>query len=320
MKTILSADIGGTNSRFAYFQCDTGNGLSLIETKWLKTRNAPSFVNLLAQLSKTDFSLELGQADIAVFAIAGPVERGRYSQPPNIAWTIDLSDVREKFGLKKCELINDFVAQAYACRSPIIDSAEVILPGDLDPDASLVVIGAGTGLGHAALIPQFGGGYVAVASEGGHASFPFESEREFRYMNFVLEKMGGPYVISDVVVSGRGLSLLHEFFTGERLEPSEVAAGLNAHSEVLQWMARFYARVCRNYALLALARGGVYIAGGVAAKLPILVKHPAFETEFRRSITMAHILKKIPVFLNLNEESGLWGAAMLARQKLEATR
>ena len=81
-------------------------------------------------------------------------------------------------------------------------------------------------------------------------------------------------------------------------------------------MARFYARACRNYALQVLARGGVYIAGGVAAKAPVLVTHPEFEAEFRRSPTMAHLLAKIPVFLNRNEESGLWGAALAGVQKL----
>jgi glucokinase len=61
-----------------------------------------------------------------------------------------------------------------------------------------------------------------------------------------------------------------------------------------------------------LARGGVYIAGGVAAKLPAIVTHPEFEQQFRSSKTMRAMLEKIPVFLNKNEESGLWGAALFA--------
>ena len=82
-------------------------------------------------------------------------------------------------------------------------------------------------------------------------------------------------------------------------------------------MARFYGRACRNYALQVLARGGVYISGGVAAKVPALISHPEFELQFRNSNTLRTILASIPVFLNTNEESGLWGAAYFAAQSLK---
>jgi glucokinase len=82
-------------------------------------------------------------------------------------------------------------------------------------------------------------------------------------------------------------------------------------------MARFYGRVCRNFALQILAFGGVYIAGGVAAKIPNLVTHQEFTIEFRRSKTMSHVLKKIPLMLNSNQESGLWGAAVQGLELLK---
>jgi len=95
-----------------------------------------------------------------------------------------------------------------------------------------------------------------------------------------------------------------------------VAFELSSETETLTWASRFYGRVCRNYALETLSLGGVYIAGGVAAKIPQLLKHRAFEDEFRSSSTMSDILKNIPVFLITNEESGLWGAAFLGFQTI----
>jgi len=318
MRNILSADIGGTNSRFAHFTCQSDNQVSLVESKWLKTRDAASFPELLYRLQSSAFSLAFDQVEAAVFAVAGPVEGGTYSKPPHIPWRIDVSNLRDEFGLKRCELINDFVAQAFACRSPVMESARLIVPGDIRPDAPLVVIGAGTGLGQAALLPCDGSGYVPLPSEGGHASFPFESEKELGYLKFLLKRVEAPYVTTETVVSGRGLSLLHQFLTGEKLEPAQVASRLNENSEVLHWMARFYGRVCRNYAFQFLARGGVYIAGGVAAKTPVLVTHEAFLNEFHRAETnMFHVLKHIPVFLNSNEESGLWGAALRGAHQLQ---
>jgi glucokinase len=316
MQKILTADIGGTNSRFAYFQLHPNGTLSLAETHWLKTRDARSFWQLLEHLSATGFSLPRAKADVAVFAIAGPVEDGVFSDPPNIAWQIDLSNAPKDFDLQRCLLINDFVAQAYACRSPIIRDARQILPGTIITNAPLAVIGAGTGLGQAALISDANGNFLPVPSEGGHNNFAFESKEEYEYMQFLLDKLGSEYVETETVVSGKGLSLVHQFLTGEKLDPAGVAAAINHDSATMRWAARFYGRVCRMYALQVFARGGVYIAGGVAARVPDLVLHAEFKREFYKSTTMGQVLKKIPVFLNSNEDSGLWGAAVVGQQML----
>ena len=160
------------------------------------------------------------------------------------------------------------------------------------------------------------GQFIAVPSEGGHGSFPFESDREVSFMHFLKGSMDVPLIEVETVVSGSGLSLIHRFLTGDSLEPAAVAKMLTPESETLEWVARFLGRVSRNYALQVLARGGVYITGGIAAKLPQIVTHKEFEKEFRTSAKMAHILEDIPVFLNSNEESALWGCAMLGKQLL----
>jgi glucokinase len=314
---ILAADIGGTNSRFAHFEATRNGELKLIKTQWLKTKEAPSFGSLIAHLKEDNFSLQPDKADIAVIAVAGPVERGVYSSPPFIGWDIDIVNAQSDFGFRRCLLINDFVAQAFACRSPIAKSAKQILSGHIVPDATVAVIGAGTGLGKAALVPDVEGGLVAVPSEGGHANFAFVSKKECDYQDFLIRELGDVYITGNTVVSGRGISLLHLFLTGEKLDTKEVISRLLRESETLKWAARFYARVCRNYALETLSLGGLYIAGGVAARTPDLLTHEAFATEFRSSPTMSKILEQIPVFLISNEESGLWGAAVLGLQTLK---
>ncbi len=319
MKHILAADIGGTNSRFAHFTSASNGNLSLKNTIWFQTGEVSSFKELISGLNKKSFSILPDRADVTVIAIAGPVERGVYSAPPFISWDVDVSNAKTDYGFNTCLLINDFVAQAYSCKSPVGDAAESILPGHIVNDAAVAVIGAGTALGKAVLMPDGKKGYIAVPSEGGHASFPFSSEREFQYHEFLLRQINQKYVTANFVVSGRGLSYLHHFLSGRDLKPREVAAELSIDSETLIWASRFYGRVCRNYALETLALGGVYIAGGVAAKIPQLLKHGEFEAEFRSSSTMSDILSNIPVFLITNEESGLWGAAFLGLQILNKT-
>jgi glucokinase len=316
---ILAADIGGTNSRFAHFavveSAPGGSALRLLGSEWLGTGECESFPDLMGKLRSGAFPLKPEMAEIAVLAVAGPVEGGSYSAPPLIKWDIDVSNAKADFGFRECVLINDFVAQAYAARSRAGEEAELILPGRARPDGTVAVLGAGTGLGKAALVPDSSGGYLALPSEGGHASFPFVSEEEVEYQRFLLRELDEE-LTCNVVVSGRGLSLLHRFLTCEDLGPQEVASGFAPGSGTLHWASRFLGRVCRNFALEVLATGGVYMAGGVAARNPVLLRHGEFGREFRSSGKHAGLLGGIPVYLITDENSGLWGAAYLGLQTL----
>ena len=317
IKTILAADIGGTNSRFAHFEVNRDKRLHLVDSQWLSTTKAQSFSHLLKQLRHSNFSLPPDKTDIAVFGVAGPVERGTYCAPPYISWDIDLKKTEGIDGFSQIHLINDFVAQAYGCRSPIGQSASNILPGKIVPDATIGVLGAGTALGKAFLVPLQDKKFLAFPSEGGHASFPFNSEKEIAFQEFYKEKSGQECITGNLVVSGRGLRYIHWFLTGEELEPKEVAARFTPDCQTLSWAARFYGRACRNFALEVLAQGGLYVAGGVAARNPELLAHKNFQTEFRDSSTMQHILTELPVFLMDNQDSGLWGAAFYGAQILQ---
>jgi Glucokinase len=308
---ILAADIGGTNSRFAVFRAGPGplereGGLTL------PSAGAADFTSLLARVwagigaGPEDF-------DAAVLAVAGPV-RGRSCRPPNISWDIDLE--RDWSDPTPCLLLNDFLAQAYACRTPAVAKARVIHPGTADPRGAVAVIGAGTGLGHCALLP-LDRGFTAVPSEGGHASFAFVGPEEGAYEEFLRKETGRPYAYGDLVVTGSGLSLLHRFHTGRDLAPAQVAAELGPDSPTLVWFARFYARACRNYALTVLATGGLYVSGGLAAKNPTVVDNDHFRAEFINSPAHAELLRSLPVRLNANENSGLYGAALFGQRALE---
>jgi glucokinase len=317
MKTLIAADIGGTHSRFGMFHVNGDGGLSLVKVHWLNTADYESFGGLIEGLRSGDFPIAPEDADVVVIAIAGPVERGVKSCPPFISWSIDLSQAKEDFGFRRAALINDFVAQAFACLSPAGVSAELIVAGEPVTGAAKAVIGAGTGLGKAVILPDGKGGHRALPSEGGHANFPFVSGRECEFQEFLLRASAERYITANDVVSGRGLSSLHLFLTGEKLEPREVAERFHQNPRTLEWASRFYGRVCRNYVLETLALGGLYIAGGVAAKNPELVKGTVFEAEFRSSGTMAELLAGIPVYLITDENSGLWGGALYGLQELK---
>jgi glucokinase len=189
-----------------------------------------------------------------------------------------------------------------------------------DENATVAAIGAGTGLGCCAMVRGWDGRYALMPSEGGHQDFPFVGPDERCYEKFVREKTGDVSPSYDLILCGRGLSMLHLFLHGEEISPIDVARKLTAQSEVTQWYGRFYGRACRNYSLAVLPFGGLYVCGGIGAKNPFLVDQVAFREEFVASPIHSELLRRIPIYLNCNELSGLWGAAKYAVQALSSVR
>jgi glucokinase len=320
---ILAADIGGTHSRMGFFELAPGGAPQgadeprLLDVTRLRTQESASFSALLSRLFSTPQPFAPADCDLAVLAVAGPVE-GNVCTPPNIKWSVDLRDIAAA-GLSRGALINDFAAQAYACRSAAVRDARVLQPGQAGhhaPGGTLAVIGAGTGLGHCALVSDGAGGHIAVPSEAGHAPFAFVNDEEFAFGEQVRRSARLDYCVGDTIVTGSGLSRLHAYLTDETLTPAEVAGRLPQSPHTVEWFARFYGRAARSYALAVMALGGVYLAGGVAAKNPVLVEHPAFLEEFRRSATHGSMLAGLPVLLNANQDSGVHGAALYGAQLL----
>lgn len=314
MPEILAMDMGGTSTRFAMFQTRGDGSLEMGQSVWLPTLRANSFEDLLQTLCQEHPTFDPARFQVFSLAVPGPVEDGAFSQPANIPWSVDLAPLKGKYPGVHIYLLNDFAAQAYACLTPIMDNALVIQKGQADAKAPLGVIGAGTGLGHCALAPDGHGGYLTLPSEAGHGSFAFVGRAESEYHEFMTKETGLPYATGDSVVSGAGLARVHFFLTGDNLSPKQVAQAIGPDSETTAWFSRFYGRACRNYVMSLLARGGLFITGGVAAQNPFLVDNPHFRREFKLSEVYARILAQIPIKLNTNQDSGLWGAA---RQGLE---
>lgn len=314
LQHILAADIGGTNSRFGHFTLSPAGELALASSVWLPTAGVGSFVELLESLPSAGFSLPPGAADAAVFAVPGAVV-GRTVTFANIDWKLDLDALAKAFGVTRTACVNDFLAQAHGCRL-LGGNAETVLPGKMDPALVQAVIGAGTGLGHATLIPLPGGSYQALPSEAGQAAASFVGEKENAFADYLCRQTGEGYARGDSVLSGSGLAHLHRFLTGQELSPAAVGAQLTMESPTTALFARFYGRAARDYTLTVLAAGGLYISGGVAAKNPLLVHHPEFAREFRDSPTYGGLLQTIPVRLVCDAQTGLYGAAHVAKHLL----
>jgi glucokinase len=308
MTSILAADIGGTSSRFVLFESG-GRELRPVERLTLDTAKVQSFADLLEELRGRGFVLP-GEASRTAIAVAGAVSEGRRCTPPNIPWDIDLDRDLPEASQKNVVLVNDFAAQAYATRTLPGEQALVVRRGRVVEQGAVAVIGAGTGLGQCALV-GCRDRFTLLPSEGGHTAFAFREE-EATLHAFLLSRVNRGYCRQEDVVSGNGLSLVHEFLSGERLAPQEVSARLDRSPETAALFARLYGRVARQYVLQVLAWGGLYLAGGVAVKNPGLVQHAAFAQEFTDCAEYARLLGDVPVRLMVDEQSGVYGAAFFA--------
>ena len=323
---MLVADIGGTQARFYRFSSEHGE-ISIGEGVVLSSR-CSSFEELVGKAVSCwpEQGKKLKNISLLIFAVAGPVKEGRITMT-NAAFSVEKSAAAAFFPGVRCLVMNDFEAQAWACLSPAMREALLLLPGRgvsasdaggfcalsgrKGDGAPVVVTGAGTGLGAAWLVPGRHDGEEAfvLPSEAGHMAFPFEGEEERAFAAFLASRLGGP-VTAEHVLSGPGLALLYEHLSGRAEEPALFTREEEfASSLCCALFARFYGRFCRTAALSLLPQA-VVLTGGVAGRTPELVLHPEFSREFLRAKgAQKDFLAQVPVWLNRHPQAGLWGAA-----------
>jgi glucokinase len=304
---VLLADIGGTHSRFAFLG---SNGRPQQVVSWSNDR----FVNLEDAI--TTYFHELGRtAKLAVIAVAGPVT-GRDIALTNRSWRVNLDRLAERFGFSSIHAINDFEAQAWALAQ--LHDGDYRKLGDAPCARSLhgvkIVLGPGTGLGVAALVPV-DKGWQAVPTEGGHVRFGAAEKDEEPI--FARMHENGP-VSAEMVISGSGLPRLHGAVNpgAATLIAAEIVAqaqaGDPAATATIKLFVRMLGRFAGDLALTFKAIGGVYIGGGVTSRLGVLLDEEIFRAAFEAHPPYEDLLKGIPTFLITVAHPGLIGCAAVA--------
>jgi glucokinase len=184
--------------------------------------------------------------------------------------------------------------------------------------APVAVIGAGTGLGEASLI-WVEGKAVVIPGEGGHTDLAPGNSQEAGFLQW-LWKQGKSGCWEDAL-SGPGLVAIHRYLCesqgeesgGEALFAAEVA---ERDPEAMRIFWSLYGAEAGNMALRVLARGGVYLAGGIAAKNLDRLDREAFLRRFENKGALSRVLEAIPVYVVTEPSLGLLGAAA-AMQPLE---
>ena len=256
----------------------------------------------------------------AGFGVAGPVI-GRSVRVTNVHWSVDAAALESQLDTRHVVLLNDLEATGYSL--PWLGAADLFLlnPGNPAPRAPQALIAAGTGLGES-ILHWDGERYAVFPSEGGHTDFAPRTEPEIELLRYV--KKTDKFVSWELVVSGRGFRVIHEFlnanvrhasFEEPGADPAQeiTRRGLDGSCEVcvrtLDLWTALYGAEAGNLALKALARGGVFIAGGIAPKILPKMKDGTFLRAFCEKEKFADLLAGVRIQMVLNEDAPLLGAA-----------
>jgi len=315
----VAGDIGGTHTRLLLGEVRKGGWQTLARADY-PSDQFETFDDLLRLFLETGRFRPVSM----VLAVAGPVRHGRV-KVTNLPWTLDALELARQHALEDVILLNDFEAQGHAL--PLLGAEDVVTlqAGEPEPDGVRALIGAGTGLGMAQVVPC-AGSWRVIPGEGGHADFAPRNEAELDLWRHVRKELGRASVES--LLSGPGIERIHRYLcqrdgvtTPEagtaQISQAALAEPGSRERETLRLFVHLYGAVAGNLALLDLPRGGLYLGGGIAPKILPLLQAEGFLEAFLDKAPMGDLLKTIPVQVVINEALGLLGAAEVAVQLAE---
>lgn len=309
--TLLIADIGGTNARFALSDVDAP-GFSREETL-----QCADFKTAGAAIAQYLENIDASAPDVICLAAAGPVidHTIRFT---NNNWCISAAELRETYPSAAIRLLNDFEAIAYSV--PFLSTQSRLTERD---QFTVAIVGPGTGLGTAGL-KKVGNRLVPIVSEASHKGFAPETTLQREVLDVLLSRFDRVSV--ERLVSGKGLENLHWAIGQLRgsdsgsLSAEEIFAAEDYQSiETVQLFFELLGQYAGDIALAFGAADGVFIAGGIVRRYPEMFASSRFRAGFESKGRYRSYMESIPTELITHPEPGLLGASYVALDSLRGT-
>ena len=338
---VLAGDIGGTNTRLAIYDVTGSKDQPVLTPMFEHTYPSAAHpcLDVIAEGFLAEATRALGAraaAQSACFGIAGPIENN-ICRATNLPWVIDGRALSAQLGIGRVTLINDFTAAALGITA--VGSSDLAPLGGGPPvlQGPIAVLGAGTGLGQAFLLwSATEDRYHVIPSEGGHVDLAARTPLEQGLVRFLTVKYGR--VSCERVLSGHGLVDAFAFLAEEpacsgliRPETAAVlatpgpghdpAAAISARAMdgsdpvcemALALFCSVLGAVAGNLALMVLATGGVFVAGGIAPRILSFLQRGVFREAFDRKGRLHTLVERIPAYVVTHPQPGLLGAAAVA--------
>ena len=320
---ILAGDIGGTNTRLALFA--TTGELKILHEEKYPSKDSSGLQQIVSQF------LEKHKASVSVacFGVAGPVQDG-FCKTTNLPWVVDAAALSKGLKIPSVRLYNDLQANANGLKILKPDELYCLHEGSRMQKGNRALIAAGTGLGEAGLFWD-GKMHLPFACEGGHTDFAPRNELEMELLEYLRAKYG--HISYERIVSGPGIYSLYQFLVEvkeerqstlvmDEMQQGDATAVISEFAvrkkdplceKVIDWFLSLYGAESGNMALKFLSLGGFYIGGGIAPRLLKLFKDSDFVPSFSNKGRFKELLSSIPIYIILNENTALLGAAAYGR-------
>lgn len=319
----LAADVGGTHARIGLVLGTSAERYPVSVLHYHRYHCADwadlsgVLRDFMAQLPSAGHAALAARVRRCVVASAGVVLDDRIVNE-NLPWPVSIGAVREQLKLAQLEVINDFEAVAWATQFlgaeetlPVIETAQ---PASHGP---VLVMGPGTGLGSAVLLPRNGRAQV-LPTEAGQIALAPGNEREIEILRVLAR--GRAYVSCEDALSGPGLLNLYHALCELRgcpvslMTPAEITgAALAGHDaaalEALQVFCGLLGSFTGDLAMLYGASGGVFLAGGILPQIHAFLRASHFAERYFNKGVMRAYLQKVPVRLIEHGQLGVIGAA-----------
>lgn len=321
---ILVGDIGGTKTILAVAHMGK-NHYELHNVKTYRSGNYNNLEDLIGEyinVAKLSF-------DHACLAVAGPVANKR-ANITNLPWIVSIANLQSTLNISSLNLINDL--EAIASSIPFLKESDITSIYEGAPkNGNIAVIAPGTGLGEAFLTFDRDS-CKAYPSEGSHATFSPINETQIELLKYIQKKYDIDHVSVERVCSGAiGLPNIYNFIkeTNRATEPDWLATKFAVQNDLtpiiidsalsqdknceicsltLQLFCEILAAEAGNLALKVLATGGIYIAGGISARIIKELQKPYFIKILQQKGRFKELLRTISVNVITNRKVGLIGA------------
>ncbi len=303
----LVGDIGGTNSRFGLVEQG-----SMVVTE-IESQKNDSFGSLEASIIHYLGQRSLTSLHAAALAVAAPVDR-EMIRLTNRDWSFSAATLKSATNARSFRLLNDFEALAYSL--PHFGDSDLIQIGGIKSEKPQVkvVLGPGTGLGMATLAPLPHGGWMPIPGEMGHITLPIINAEELALRDKIVGV--GKFAEVEDVLTGPGLLALYRAVSASpSLQTSEAVlhAALESADQsalkALDHFMTFLVRLAGDAAMSLQARGGVYLAGGIAPSIAEKLKAPKYRAIFEDKGRISDVMKPIPLYVITDKFPALKGCA-----------
>lgn len=319
----VAADVGGTHARIGLVRASAQDGR--VEILDYRKYTCVEYPGLDAILD--DFIGQHRETPITRLALAcaGYVIDGRVIND-NLPWRVSTSDLARSLGLKDISLINDFEAVAYATQYVPAVESRLLTDPDLAPvSGPQVVVGPGTGLGSATILPANPRPMV-LATEAGQIALAPCGELEIELLRLITREHR--HVSYEHVLSGPGLLRTYRALGELRGQPASLdvperitMAALRGDDAVARQALEVFCALLGSFvgdlAMLYGASGGVWLAGGILPQIRGFLSNSEFLPRFLDKGRMRAFLERVPIRLMEHGQLGVIGAAGCYLDRLE---